>query len=289
MFFNPTPSPVTVYQSSDPNAPILDRSPNCVSVILKACLVTGYGKKTGAGWSMPFENETDGIKVFRPQVGAEFDYFVKVHNDTGREVNISIHHQMTDIDTSQKLIELATPFKYGIGQSTGQNWLLLATDRSFVFFYQTANRLQADKSGTFLICGDTGKNTVGQRGIYLHHTGGDWGVDDTDRYNIVLNNSNNRGGNVASKLYLPHLDKTVIPTFKALFDGKEQVGTHAICIPLMLLVENEFCPLPFVLLPSNTNAVNGQAIIHTSQSFVAHYCATRELSCVFVPTQTWIY
>lgn len=290
MFFNPTPSPVTVYQSSDPNAPILDRSPNCVSVILKACLVTGYGKKTGAGWSMPFENERDGIKVFRPKVGAEFDYFVKVNNDTGREVNISIHSQMTEIDNGNKLLELATPFRYGIGTSTGNKWLLMASDRSFVFFYQTANRLQMDKSGTFLFCGDTGKNTIGQRGVYLHHTGGGWGLDDSDRYNLLSNYGNaNNGGSVASSLYLPLSDKIVHPQFLSLFNGLNNHSTHALSAPLLLSAESEIYPLPFVWLPSNANAVNEQAITHASQNFIAHYVATRELSCVFVPTDTWIY
>lgn len=287
MFFNPTPSPVTVYQSSDPNAPILDRSPNCVSVILKACLVTGYGKKSGAGWTLPFESDTDGIKVFRPKVGAEFDYFVKVANDTGREVNISIHSQMTDIDNGNKLIELATPFKYGIQNVTGQNWLLVASDRSFVFFYQTANRIQTDKSGTFLICGDTGKNTLGQRGVFLYHTGGSWSFTDTDRYKLVGNV--NSGGNVQSRLYIPLANKVVIPTFHYLFDGSQNFSTHALSAPLLLSAEGEAYPLPFVWLPSNPNAVNRQEITHASHKFIAHHSATKEFSCIFVPTDTWIY
>lgn len=287
MFFSPIPSPVTVYKSSDPNAPILDRTPNCVAVILKACLVTGYGKKSGAGWSMPFENEQDGIKVFRPKVGAEFDYFVKVANDTGREVNISIHGQMTDIDNGNKLMELATPFKYGIQNATGQNWLLVASDRSFVFFYQTANHIQTDKSGTFLICGDTGKNTVGQRGVYLHHTGGSWESYWADRYKMI--NNGNDGGNLASGLYLPFYDKLVTPSFYYLFDGNKNLTVHDLSAPLLVQAEGDIYPLPFVWLPSNTNAVNGQEIRHEAHKFIAHYTATYELSCIFVPTDTWIY
>lgn len=287
MFFSPTPSPVTVYQSTDPNAPILDRSPNCLAVILKACLVTGYGKKSGAGWTMPFENEQDGIKVFRPKVGAEFDYFVKVANDTGREVSISIHSQMTEIDNGNKLLELATPFKYGIGEKTGEKWLLVASDRSFVFFYQTANRLQMDKSGTFLFCGDTAKNTIGQRGVYLHHTGGGWGLQDTDRYNLLSANSNS-AGSVASALYLPLADKTVHPQFLSLFNGWHNHSTHALSSPLLLAADNDIYPF-FVHLPSNSNAVNGQTIHHASHNFIAHHTSTRELSCVFVPTDNWVY
>lgn len=288
MLFTPTPSPVTVYQSSDPNAPILDRSPNCLSVILKACLVTGYGKKSGAGWTMPFESTTDGIKVFRPKVGAEFDYFVKVNNDTGREVNISIHSQMTDIDNGNKLMELFTPFKYGIGKKTGEKWVLVASDRSFIFLHETANAIQTDKSGTFLICGDTAKNTIGQRGVFLCHTGGRWEVDDHDRYNFVGKHTNS-GGNVESRLYLTNAEQAVKPTFLFLFDGTKDISDTAISTPLLLQAQKEIYPLPFVFMPSNSNAVNGQTIHHATQNFIAHHTATRELSCVFVPTQHWIY
>lgn len=41
--------PVKVFYSTDTVAPQLDRQPNCLQVILKACLITGYGEKTGAG------------------------------------------------------------------------------------------------------------------------------------------------------------------------------------------------------------------------------------------------
>lgn len=287
MFFNPTSSPVTVYQSSDPNAPVLDRSPNCVSVILKACLVTGYGKKVGAGWTMPFENEQDGTKVFRPAVGAEFDYFVKVANDTGREVNISIHSQMTDIDNGDKLIELTTPFKYGVSTKTGEKWLLVASDRSFVFFHETANVIQINKSGTFLICGDTAKNTVGQRGVYLHHTGGSWPIADNRRTKIVENS--NGAGNVMGKLYIPLADKTFDTAFCYLFDGNKAMTTHTLSSPLIIFANHECYPLSFVCLASNPDATNGQQITHISQPFIAHHASTRELSCVLIPTENWIY
>ena len=78
-FLNPTPLPVTLYQSTDPEAPQLGRDDwtGAIKTILKACLVTGYGGKQGAGWAMT--DETDHKATFTPtdpqaaQVGITMD------------------------------------------------------------------------------------------------------------------------------------------------------------------------------------------------------------------------
>lgn len=58
-FLNPTPVPVTLYQSTDPDAPQLGSNnwQGAIKTILKACLVSGYGGKQGAGWAMTDETE----------------------------------------------------------------------------------------------------------------------------------------------------------------------------------------------------------------------------------------
>ena len=54
MYANNLEMPVTLYRSTDDDAPALTKSN--LSLILKACLVTGYGSKPGAGWTMPHED-----------------------------------------------------------------------------------------------------------------------------------------------------------------------------------------------------------------------------------------
>lgn len=49
-FLNPVPVPATYYSSEDAEAPQLGADlTGGVKTVLKACLVTGYGTKPGAG------------------------------------------------------------------------------------------------------------------------------------------------------------------------------------------------------------------------------------------------
>lgn len=63
-FLNPTSEPVLMYSSTDANAPQLNstRAAGDVKTILKACLITGYGSKASAGWTM--QNETVTVAEF---------------------------------------------------------------------------------------------------------------------------------------------------------------------------------------------------------------------------------
>jgi hypothetical protein len=54
---------VTIYRSTDAGAPALPANANYVKAsffmdIIKQCLVTGYGSKAGAGWSVAYEDTT---------------------------------------------------------------------------------------------------------------------------------------------------------------------------------------------------------------------------------------
>ena len=62
MYANDLEMPVTLYRSTDDDAPALTKSN--LSLILKACLVTGYGSKPGAGWTMPYEDAAASKRVF---------------------------------------------------------------------------------------------------------------------------------------------------------------------------------------------------------------------------------
>lgn len=43
-----------IYRSTDPGAPVLNKNAGTLINVLTACLVTGYGTKTGAGWTKPY-------------------------------------------------------------------------------------------------------------------------------------------------------------------------------------------------------------------------------------------
>lgn len=56
---------VTIYRSTDAGAPALPanvayNSAKFYMDVIKACLVTGYGSKAGAGWTIDYEDTTAG-------------------------------------------------------------------------------------------------------------------------------------------------------------------------------------------------------------------------------------
>lgn len=165
----PEKLPVKVYKWDDAGAPALDKTAGCVANIFKTCLVTGYGTKTSAGWTMPFGDTTAGIKVLRPEVSVEKDFYLRLSSDTGEVVNPQVYLNMTDVNTGDLKLQCSSPFSYALANSTGK-WLLLATARSFWFFCEQRNEGDVNKTGSFIFCGDIAKSESGQRAVYLQHT-----------------------------------------------------------------------------------------------------------------------
>lgn len=166
--------PVKVYKWDDAGAPALDKTAGCVATIFKACLAVGYGTKEPAGWTMPFEDTVAGIKVLRPEVGPHTDFYLRLSADTGIEMAAQVYLNMSAADTGDLKLQCDTPFKYAQKNSTGK-WLMLSTSRSFWFFCEQSNSGSADKTGSFLFCGDIISATNTIRPVYLQHTGGTFG------------------------------------------------------------------------------------------------------------------
>ncbi len=277
--------PVSVYQWDDANAPILDGNKDCVSTIFKACLVTGYGSKQGAGWSLPFENIEGGIKVFNPPKSAETDFYLRVSDDDGRQLVPQVFFNMTDIDTGELKLQCETEFKYGAGEFNGK-WLLIATERCFWFFTgsKRANSLQSERIGRYFYCGDTVKNTIGLRGIYLKYTGGNWGVSNNDRYSIFRNS---RGGSCYGKLYNPQSNLVADVNPQSLFHGDKNLSTEAVASPLYLSAFDELWGLPAVA-PSTNDKVNFEQISDGYRTFINHaHALIKAHTNLYIPIDFW--
>lgn len=81
-FLNPISEPVLMFSSTDDQAPKINyaaRAAGDVKTVLKACLVTGYGSKASAGWSM--QNETDFDAEFVSPSVAMSDYSLGVSDN----------------------------------------------------------------------------------------------------------------------------------------------------------------------------------------------------------------
>lgn len=127
-FLNPISVPVKVYKSSDQGAPILNfsrRSISDVKTILKACLVTGYGEKDGAGWQM--ENEADNKATFWADNVAMADYRYTIDGSLAKP------HLVSYQGIDQKISNGAHIFRLGKLDGAKNNWYVIASD--FGFFY----------------------------------------------------------------------------------------------------------------------------------------------------------
>lgn len=123
----------TIYQSTDPNAPILNEKNGSLNIVLKACLVTGYGDKQGAGWQI-LKDDKDTHKL--------------VINSPNPK---SSHHvlSVTDVQNSAKVIASKGWDNQIIGKYhegyfiknfdyTGSHyWIIIATDQFFYLWIQT--------------------------------------------------------------------------------------------------------------------------------------------------------
>lgn len=187
----PIKVPVKVYRWDDVGAPALDKTAGCVMTIFKACLVTGYGTKTGAGWTMPFEDTAAGVKVLRSEISPHTDFYLRCSADTGTEMAAQVYLNMTDVNTGDLKLQCATPFKYAKANSTGK-WLLIASPRSFWFFCdQRFSDGVATKTGAYFYAGDIKNADSGQDAVYLTHTGG---TGNDGAYSDIF--GRNFGGNI---------------------------------------------------------------------------------------------
>lgn len=130
---------VTVYRWDDVDAPQItnaSRKPSDVMKIMKACLVDGYGSKSGAGWSVV----EDQIATAAPyasfrNAGSSGAVLVRADNDnTGSSFSVRAHQEYTDLNNfakESKWFGAANAASYG--QSPTRKWILIATNKAFWF------------------------------------------------------------------------------------------------------------------------------------------------------------
>lgn len=169
MYANNLEMPAILYLSSDDDAPALTKSN--LSLILKACLVTGYGSKPGAGWTMPHEDAAAGKRVFAPTKTGELDSYLLVHDQNGQS-RIAAWRDYAAIDNAPPALELATPYKHGQGRQWSGRWAVIATARGVVMWVEDG--YNAAQPGMMLYYGDTSSTDNGSRALILAHSGGDY-------------------------------------------------------------------------------------------------------------------
>lgn len=145
---NPVKYPVKYYSWQDDQAPQLANADGIIKTILKACLVTGYGSKAGAGWTALFEDAYR-IVLRRPlRTGNPPDF--KIEN--GTITGTTIRHRIVAQDKPTGLddaTELSAVNLLARDSRCGKEWHCIVTDFAVLFCYQMGEDNGNKKSATF--------------------------------------------------------------------------------------------------------------------------------------------
>lgn len=163
-----------VYKSTDGNAPVIagnDRT--CLVNLLNKCLVTGYGDRPAAGWTMPFVNAEGTIAAFRNSTTTGTGFFLKidqtVHATYPYQFKVNAFEAMSsEVDGTLPFGELSySTNASNTSNSTVRPWLVVANENwAFVNFMPGATTFPTRAAmlsspnifnGTFFFFGDIEK------------------------------------------------------------------------------------------------------------------------------------
>lgn len=131
-FLNPINEPVKRFKSTDAGAPQINynaRTAGDVKAVLKACLVTGYGAKSSAGWSIV--NEVGHVCEFVSPSAAMSDYRLGI-DDTSAS-STTWYYQYQDARVNPQGNALSKSGAFMDKTSAANQWELLVTERGFYF------------------------------------------------------------------------------------------------------------------------------------------------------------
>lgn len=131
-FLNPVNEPVLRFKSTDAGAPQINynaRVAGDVKAVLKACLVTGYGAVTSAGWSIV--NEVGSVAEFVSPSAAMSDYRLGI--DDTSTAKTDWYHQYQNLKTTLTNSNPTKSFTSANKTHASNGWQLLVTERGIVF------------------------------------------------------------------------------------------------------------------------------------------------------------
>lgn len=279
----PVKVPVKIYRWDDAGAPVLDKKANCIATILKACLVTGYGSKSGAGWTLAFEDLATKTKVFNVKSENNPPLYLRCYNDTGQTMGVQLAKDAVDANTVTGVAECPTVFKY-LGNITTGEWMVIASDRGFWFFAQVAaSDKTPTRSGAFLFAGVVPGVTT--HGFLIKHTGGTWSDKSDSREGITSSSSSS--SSAATTTYNLYSGAKNTAGLSFINDGMSNATDVVIAMPLYFVAPAELYRLP-VYSPSR-NDLNNFASVPDVQ--MINFCTSMQKyddgNNAYVPTDYW--
>lgn len=145
-FLNPVSEPVLRFSSTDAGAPQINynaRVAGDVKTVLKACLVTGYGDKASAGWSIA--NEVNHVAEFVSPSVAMSDYRLGI-DDTSTS-STTWYYQYQDVRVNPSYNAPIKSLSAANKTHASNGWQLLVTERGIMFieiiFHTSLNKTAA--------------------------------------------------------------------------------------------------------------------------------------------------
>lgn len=128
------------YSHNDTSAPQMTNNDGNIKTILKACLVTGFGSKSGAGWTMSDETDVS-MTLHAPH---KLNNLPDVRIDNGLIQGKAMHRIYTDFASVNILTK---------DQNHGQEWHLVACDFGFMLCYQMGDGGKSDAKNHIMFFG----------------------------------------------------------------------------------------------------------------------------------------
>lgn len=239
----PVQYPVKYYSHADADAPQLADADGVIKTILKACLVTGYGTKEGAGWTALFED--DYRIVLRRPLGTGNPPDIKIENGV---INGTASHRIVSQDNPTGLddtTELAAVNLLARDSQKGVEWHMVVSDFGFVLCYQMGSNFSGDRN-SILYCGSA--QQIGGDAINFYATSNVLtSSNGTASGNMGwFFNANSRLKNMRTNVQISN-DK---PNILKLDVAERQLGGDYLAQPIML---QTFDFLPFYMSASKRN------------------------------------
>lgn len=283
MYANNLEMPAHLYLSSDDDAPALTKTN--LSLILKACLVTGYGSKPGAGWTMPHEEAAAGKRIFVPAKSGELDSYLLVHDNNGTS-RVAAWRDYAAIDNAPPALELATPYKHGQGGQWSGRWVVVASARSVIVWVEGGYD-SPGRNGMMLYYGDTTSTDNGSRALLLAHSGGTY--NDGSHSSMFFDASSS--ASAKAKSYRDDGGTQAQDFFSLFTPPRETAGQYV--APVLLQRGERLYAVPGV--HTNTRAADNLALIDDegAQYIILHSYGWADLNKSFarlvVRTDKWRY
>ena len=283
MYANNLEMPTTLYRSTDDDAPALTKAN--LSLILKACLVTGYGNKPGAGWTMPHEDAAASKRVFAPAKSGELDSYLRVADQTGMS-RVAAYRQMSDIDNGEAILELATPYKHGQSKQWSGRWVVVASARSVIVWVEGGYD-SPGRNGMMLYYGDTTSADNGSRALLLAHSGGSY----NDGSHSSMFQYRDAKASAAAKSYRDDTGGKEQTFFSLFTPPRETAGEYV--APVLLQRDERLYAVPGVY--TNTRAADNLTLIDDEGAayIILHNYGWADLNKSFarlvVRTDKWRY